>query len=266
MTDGTYRWDPDVYTRNAEAQLSWARGLVSADDLCGDEAILDIGCGDGVVSAFLAGLVPCGSVTGIDSSQNMISRASDRFPSGTHPSLSFHLMDATKITFDSRFDIAFSNAALHWIKDQRAVLTGVRRALRAGGRFLAQMGGHGNAADIIRIVTDVTSRPKWREYFTDFDFPYCFPAPEYYTRLLLDTGFTPVSVKLVPKDMAKDGATGLVGWLESTWMPYLERLDPGDRPAFIEEVVSSYCEAWPPAEDGIVHVAMMRLEVDAVSE
>ena len=74
-----HRWDPKVYEKSSSAQQKWAEELLSRISIRGDERILDIGCGDGKITAGVAKLVPRGSVVGLDNSREMISFARDRF-------------------------------------------------------------------------------------------------------------------------------------------------------------------------------------------
>ena len=113
-----FHWDAEEYAKNSAAQLGWAQELIAKLALKGDEFILDIGCGDGKVSAELARRVPRGGVTGIDSSLDMIQKARSAFPATAN--LSFALKDAREFGFESRFDVVFSNATLHWVKDHPA--------------------------------------------------------------------------------------------------------------------------------------------------
>lgn len=257
-----YAWNADDYAKNSSAQLQWAEELIAKLDLQDSESVLDIGCGDGKISVRLAHLVPDGYVLGIDQSESMIQRASEQFPPTTHPNLSFRHMDATKIHLSERFDIAFSNATLHWVEDQVAVLRGVRSCLKSGGRILFQMGGRGNAAEISGIVQEMIQRHRWRQYFEAFTPPYHFYGPEDYEVWLRECGFRPVRVELIPKDM-QHGIEGLKGWLRTTWFPYTDCLPVELRDAFLEEVLETYTATHPPDAMGNTHVKMVRLEIEA---
>lgn len=140
----------------------------------GDEHILDIGSGDGKVTVALSRQVPRGSVVGIDNSAEMVNRAREKFPEKRFPNLRFQATDARNLKFENTFDLVFSNATLHWVKDHVPVLRGIEQSLRSGGRILLQMGGKGNAAAVIRTVDGLIKRDKWRRCFTDFTFPYGF--------------------------------------------------------------------------------------------
>ena len=136
ITTQPYNWNAQDYAINSQNQFQWAKELIPKLELNGNEAMLDIGCGDGKITAELARCLPGGWVVGVDSSEKMITLAQSFFPPKNYPNLSFQMLDARTLTFRSQFDIAFSNAALHWIVDQKAVLDGVQRSLKPGGRLL----------------------------------------------------------------------------------------------------------------------------------
>jgi trans-aconitate methyltransferase len=260
---GRVRWDAEEYARNSAAQLSWARELIGKLGLSGNESVLDIGCGDGKVSAELALKVPRGEVVGCDSSPEMIDKARAAFPSAAHPNLSFQLADARSLGFRHRFEVAFSNATLHWVKDQNAVLRGVARGLKPGGRLLFQMGGRGNGEEIFAVANLMTASPQWRGFFEGFEYPWGFYGPEEYEPWCVEAGLRVRRAELIPKDMLQQGTEGLAGWIRTTWMPFTARVPAEKREAFIAEAVDRYIAAHPPDARGAVSVRMVRLEVEA---
>lgn len=259
----TYQWNARDYSKHSGQQQKWARELIAKLDLQGREAILDIGCGDGKVTAEIADRVPEGTVTGIDSSEQMISVARGGFPQQTHPNLSFSRMDARAIDFKSRFDIVFSNAALHWVIDHRPVLEGIHRCLKPGGKLLLQMGGKGNAADILEVIEKLKQQTEWRCYFNEFKFPYGFFSVDEYRPLLEKYGFLTDRIELIPREMVHDGQSGLEGWIRTTWLPYTERIPENLRSTFISAVSSQYLRRTRLDRNRKVHVSMVRLEVEA---
>ena len=256
-------WNADDYAKNSSAQSQWAEELIAKLALKGCEFVIDIGCGDGKITAQLARVVNNGYVLGIDSSESMIRRASEQFPGTTITNLSFRHMDATEICLSEKFDVAFSNATLHWVKDQTAVLRGVHSCLKPGGKVLFQMGGRGNAAKISDTIREIIVRPKWQQYYEGFKPPYHFYSPEEYKVWLVDNCFHPVRVELIPKDMQHAGIEGVTGWLRTTWFPYTDRLPTELREVFLGEVVETYLAAYPIDDRGNSHISMVRLEVQA---
>lgn len=175
-------WNAEDYAGNSSAQHEWALELFDKLSVQGDERILDIGCGDGKVTARMAQRLPRGRVCGIDLSPDMIRLAAERYSPETHSNLSFRQMDATDIRFSDVFDIAFSNATLHWVQDHLSILRGVHACLQPGGKILFQMGGRGNAVEILDAIRDITKRAAWENYFQAFTPPYHFYGPEEYNR------------------------------------------------------------------------------------
>lgn len=259
-----YDWDATDYARHSAAQRGWARELMTRLKLAGGESVLDIGCGDGVNTADIAAQVPEGFVLGVDSSEDMIASAKKRFPPERCPNLSFQTADARRLPFEARFDVIFSNAALHWVRNHAPVLAGIEKSLRPGGRILLQMGGKGNAALILSVLDVLCTQEAWRPFFDGFEFPYGFHEPETYTKWLREAMLKPVRVVLIEKDMAHADRDGMAGWIRTTWLPYTNRLPSERRSEFIEHIVETYLAKHPPDPDGTLHVGMVRLEVEAV--
>ena len=256
-------WDPKVYEKSSSAQQKWAEELLSRFSIHGDERILDIGCGDGKITAEVTKLVPRGFIVGLDNSREMISFARDRFPPESWPRLAFQYGDASDLQYEDEFDLVLSFACLHWVQDHRPVLEGIKRSLKNGGRILMQFGGRGNAAGILEAIEELISEEKWSRYFEGFKFPYGFFGPEEYLTWLERADLEVLRVELVMKDMVQIGREGLVSWFRATWLPYIERVPKVLREDFIQEVVDRYIRAHPLDNEGNVHVEMVRLEVEA---
>lgn len=256
-------WNAADYEKNSTAQFAWAQELIDKLNLQGNEHVLDIGCGDGKITAEIAKQVSYSPVVGIDQSTAMIHLAQTRYPQQQFPNLNFQLMDARQLTFNNQFTLAFSNATLHWIDDHLSVLQGIHRGLCSGGKLLLQMGGLGNAVDLVEAVNIVTRSHQWREYFVDFRFPYYFYGVEDYSVWLQAAQLRPIRVELIPKDMTHPGADGLAGWLRTTWFPYTHQVPEAQREAFISDFLQCYLQHHPIDAMGQTHVHMVRLEVEA---
>jgi len=265
MTKNTaqYSWNAEEYAKHSSNQYEWAKELIPKLKLSGNEAMLDIGCGYGKVTAMLSTYLPHGKVVGIDSSEEMIAQARQSFPQNDYPNLSFLRMDARELTFREQFDVAFSNAALHWIIDHQTVLSCVKDSLDSHGRLLFQMAGKGNAQEIIAVLEEMISEDTCEPYFKNFSFPYGFYGPEEYKTWLREAGFKPERVELLPKVAKLQGREGLAGWIKTTWLPFTERVPIHLRDSFINEIANRYIAAYPLDENGLAHVKMVRLEVQA---
>ncbi len=260
----TVAWDPAAYAAHSASQFAWARELLARLKLRGDEHILDVGCGDGKISAEIARALPSGSVTGVDASPEMIRYARRRFPRVNVPNLEFSVMDARHIRFRSHFDVVFSNAALHWVDDHQAFLRGVAAVLSPGGRLMVSCGGKGNAQEVFVALRNEMRRERWRPSFRKLERPYFFFSPDDYRKWLPRFGFHINHVSLADKEMVWPGREGLAAWLRTTWLPYTQRVPEAGREDFIAAVVERYVARHPLDSAGRVHVRMVRLEIEAV--
>jgi trans-aconitate 2-methyltransferase len=257
------RWNAADYAANSVVQQTWARELIARLKLGGDEQVLDVGCGDGKVTAEIAHAVPRGAVTGVDASAEMIAFARRAFPAKKHPNLEFHVMDARKIKSTRRFGIVFSNAALHWVDDHEAILRGAASVLKPGGRLIISCGGKGNAHDVFVALRPELRLKRWREFFRKLPRPYFFYSPADYEKWLPRYGFKTAGVRLAPKDATYPGRDGFAAWLRTTWLPYVQCVPENLREEFIVGVANRYVAKHPPDAEGKVHVRMVRLEIEA---
>lgn len=257
-------WNPDDYAKHSASQLAWARDLIERLRLRGDEAVLDVGCGDGKATAEVARAVPRGYVLGVDSSPESVTYARELYPARRFPNLEFRVMDARHLTSERQFDAIFSNATLHWVDDHPAFLAGCAGLLRRDGRLTISCGGAGNGTEVFAAAERLIGSPAWRSSFGGFRFPYYFYSTEHYQRWLPAAGLRPTRLELVERDMVHDGAAGMAGWVRTTWMPYTNRVPETRREAFVEEIVGAYLDEHPVDAAGRVHVRMIRLEVEAV--
>jgi len=259
----THKWDAKDYRDNSAVQQEWARELITKIRLKGNESVLDVGCGDGKITAEVAKKLPAGSIIGVDNSKEMIDLANTSFPRETYKNLLFKLCDAKKINFDNEFDIIFSNATLHWVKNHILVLNGIKKALKKNGKMLLQMGGKGNAKEITKTINLIKNKPEWKDYFINFKFPYNFYGPDEYRIFLDSIGLEINCIELIDKDMTHKGIEGLKGWIRTTWFPYTNRVPENLRNLFIDEIINKYIGKYPIDDHGYTHVKMVRLEVTA---
>ena len=257
-----HKWNPADYEKSSSAQFKWAMDLVSKLELRGDENVIDIGCGDGKITAAIADRVPRGKVLGIDLSGDMVEFACNKYQQHDYQNLSFQQKDATQLAYQDEFDVVVSFACLHWVKDHIPVLEGIRRSLKTPGRILLQFGGKRNAGEILDITEDLIRTDEWSTYFQGFNFPYHFYGAEEYQDWLKQVGLKAKRVELVPKDMVHLGKSGLEGIIRNTWLPYIERIPDELRAKFIGKIADRYIESHP-LQEGMVHVKMVRLEVEA---
>jgi trans-aconitate 2-methyltransferase len=145
-----YEFDGERYRAAAGHQREWGELLIAGLELQGDENILDLGCGDGALTARLADLVPRGLVLGLDASAGMIAATRPL----TRSNLRFALQDISTLDFEDEFDLIFSNSALHWLNDQPRLLAACHRALKKGGRLCGGFPGAGS----VRVLSRRSNR------------------------------------------------------------------------------------------------------------
>lgn len=258
-----YQWNAKDYRQNSAAQQQWAQELIAKLNLTGTEAVLDVGCGDGKVTAEIASHLPQGQVVGIDNSEAMITLANREYSSKQIPNLSFQQMDACELQFNAQFNVVFSNAVLHWIDNHIPVIAGIYQSLKPGGKMLLQMGAQDGLPEFMAALEKVLALPQWRDYFTEFSCPYGFKSVDEYQIWLPAAGFAIKRLELIKKHAVHQNAESFKGWIRTTWLPYTERLPAHQRQQFIDAIVAQYLQSNTPEHDGRVSVLMIRLEVEA---
>ena len=219
-------WNSSRYAQNARFVSDLGQPVLELLDPQPGERILDLGCGDG---ALTEKLVSAGcTVVGVDGSADMVQAAAKR-------GLDARVMDAYHLTFSQEFDAVFSNAALHWMSaDPNAVIQGVRRALKPGGRFVGEFGGHTNVAAI--CVALFASLERRGISNPDSLSPWFFPTVEEYSAKLNRAGFGVDYVELIPRPTPLP--TGMRAWLETFAIPLTKAIATSERDAFLDEVTA----------------------------
>ncbi|WBX85912.1 class I SAM-dependent methyltransferase [Sphingosinicella microcystinivorans] len=221
-----HNFDPAEYAAHAAFVPALGAAVLGLLAPKPGERILDLGCGDGVLTLKL---VEAGaSVLGTDADPAMVAAARAK-------GLDAEVMDGQRLSFEGGFDAVFSNAALHWMPDTAAVFAGVHRALKPGGRFVAECGGFGNIAAIRAGLRGVL---KARGYAVpDHEDQVYMTAPQ--ARAALEAaGFAVRSCDIIPRQTPL--ASGLAAWLTTFRTGFLDALEVADRDrqAVIDETVA----------------------------
>ena len=224
-------WNSEGYAKHARFVTELGSPVLELLAPRPGERILDVGCGDGVLTRKIADL-GC-AVVGVDSSPDFIAAA-------RRLGLEVFEQDATKMDFRPEFDAVFSNAALHWIKDADAVITRVARVLRPKGRFVAEMGGQGCVNTIQAALVDELDR---RGYEGQAAVPWYFPSVEEYGARLAAAGFDPTYIALIPRPTP---LPDMMGWLTTFSGCFTSLLPPEERTdylhAVLERIRSRLCD------------------------
>jgi trans-aconitate methyltransferase len=215
-------WDPERYERNARFVSDLGQGVLDLLAARAGECILDLGCGDGVLTERLV-TIGC-HVVGIDGSAAQVAAACQR-------GLDARVGDGEALDFPAEFDAVFSNAALHWMRQPDRVIEGVWRTLRPGGRFVGEMGGHGCVQTVIDALTAVLAAKGIDA--ARFN-PWYFPTVDDYRARLQRRGFRVDSIILFPRPTPLPG--DMTGWLETFAESFASALPTTERAAFLAEV------------------------------
>ena len=241
-------WDPESYAANARFVSDLGLPVLELLAPKAGERILDLGCGDGVLTKRIAD-VGC-DVVAIDSSPAFIEAARQL-------GLAAHVVDAVALPYREEFDAVFSNAVLHWIKRPDEMIAGVHRSLRSCGRFVAECGGFGCVDKIRRALVEALDT---RGIDGASRVPWYFPTPGDYATRLERAGFRVDSIALIPRPTPLPG--DITGFLETFGLAFLEGLTGRDRAEYLQEV-RSVLEPQLVNEDGIWIADYVRLRFAA---
>ncbi len=256
----THEFDGKKYEAASAHQKEWGTKLIAELDLRGTERVLDLGCGDGALTAQIADLVPQGQVVGIDASQGMIDAAAPK----ARANLRFLLMDINDLDFSDEFDAVFSNATLHWVKDHRRLYQNVTRALRHGGRVRFNFAGDGNCSRFYKVIRQAMSKAEFTAHFAEFQWPWYMPTVDEYAALVASGGLSRTRVWPENADRFFPNEDAMIRWVDQpSLVPFLARVPPPDKQAFRAWVVAKMIQE-TRQDDGRCFETFRRIHVYAV--
>ena len=224
----TSKWDAGDYARVGAFVAELGEAALDLLDPRPGEAILDIGCGDGALTQWIA--ERGATVVGIDNSESMVIAAKAR-------GLDARLMDAAQLRFSEAFDAAFSNATLHWVLDKERAARSIWFALKPGGRFAGEMGGSGNLAALREALDDMLIA---RGYGPPTYAANWYPSPEEFAALYEQAGFRDIDARLVHRPTVIDH--GIAAWVTTFRKGWLDRagVPEADRAEIAEAVAARF--------------------------
>jgi trans-aconitate methyltransferase len=215
-------WNPESYAKNARFVSELGEPLLELLQLVPGERVLDLGCGDGALTEKL--VAGGGVVLGIDASAEQVQAAHER-------GLEAEVCRVEDLPFIEEFDAVFSNAVLHWVKNQSTALAKIYRSLKPGGRFVVELGGFGCVVTIRSALHEMLRRRGVDPRAYD---PWFFPTADEYHALLKDQGFEVDSIALFPRPTLLPG--DISGWLETFAQPFLRAVPAENWDDYIKEV------------------------------
>jgi len=233
-------WNAGAYSRHSSLQAMLAEEQLGRLTLEGAERILDVGCGDGKITAEIAARVPRGSVLGVDPSQNMIAFATRHFGPPTRPNLRFEVADVRRLTYQAEFDRVISFNALHWVPEQAAALRSIRTALVHAGQALLRFVPQGGRKCLEDVIEEVRHSVRWAGYFRSFERPYAHFTPEEYRDLATQNGLRVLQMRLEDRAWDFQDREAFVAFGRATFVEWTRCLPESDWQAFIIDVLDHY--------------------------
>lgn len=232
-------WNAIGYQSISSLQEAIATKQLSRLTLGKSDRILDIGCGNGKVTAAIAQRIPQGSVLGVDASQNMITFAQQNY-GPIYPNLHFEVGDARNLSYQHEFDQIVSFNALHWIPEQDAVLRSIRTALKTDGQALLRFVPEGSRKCIEDVIEEVCQLPRWSNYFQDHQKPYFHPTPEAYCTLAEQNGLQVLQIQVEDQSWDFQTRQAFFAYCQVTLAEWTRLLPEDEWPAFITDVLDRY--------------------------
>ncbi|AGY60031.1 class I SAM-dependent methyltransferase [Gloeobacter kilaueensis] len=233
-------WNAAQYTQISALQRAMADEVLALLKLDGTEQVLDIGCGNGKITAQIAERVPAGAVLGIDSSEQMISFASSHFAPADWPRLRFEVADARHLPFKSEFDLIVSFNALHWIPEQDAALHSIHTALRPHGRAQLRLVPKGERPSLEDVLEQTRQSPRWSTSFQDFRDPYLHLTPEQYAARAEQNGLKILHLRTADKAWDFGSREAFFAFGQVTFVAWTWCLPEHEKPDFIADVLDRY--------------------------
>jgi trans-aconitate 2-methyltransferase len=247
-------WDAAEYEELSGPQTRWGADLLGRVFLRGDEAVIDAGCGTGRVTELLLGRLPGGTVLAVDGSEAMVGAARERFAGDARVRVEWQ--DLLELEVEEPVDVIFSTATFHWIKDHALLFRRLARALKPGGRLVAQCGGEGNIARTRAAMEEVMDEDRFREFFVGREDPWNFADPETTRERLEAVGFGGVEAWLHEEYAEFGSVDELARFLKTVVLGHhLERLPETERDPFSAKVAARL------AKRGMLVVDYVRLNV-----
>lgn len=233
-------WDAAAYARRSNMQEAMALEVLALLVLKGSERVLDIGCGDGRITAEIANRVPRGSVVGIDPSRDMISFAASRFTPSTRPNLRFEVADARDLPFSGEFDLVVSFNALHWIPEPDPPLRSIRRALKPNGAAQLRLVAVGLRKSLEKVLEETRLSPTWARYFANFRDPYLRLTPEQYAAAAERNSLRVDRIHTAAKAWDFETREAFIAFGSVTFVEWTRMLPAAEKPAFVKDALDHY--------------------------
>lgn len=241
-------WDAAAYHAVADPQFAWGQRLLATLALRGDETVMDAGCGSGRLTRLLLERLPRGRVIAVDLSPGMLETAREHLDHDFRGQVEYVQTDLLDLTLRHAVDVVFSTATFHWVADHPRLFANLARALRPGGRLLAQFGGQGNVERGRSRAARILAEPIFGAAFDGWTGPWHYPDARLTADRLREAGFTDVETSLFDEPTTfVDPAVYRRFLATVVFRVHLQRLsDPALRETFLDRCVEAAARDHPP--------------------
>jgi trans-aconitate methyltransferase len=233
-------WNAAEYSRRSQLQQAMADELLASLAVTGTERVLDVGCGDGRITAQIADRVPHGSVLGVDPSHDMIAFAASHYGAPKRPNLGFEVADARQLPYQGAFDLVVSLNALHWVPQQEQALRSIRAALKPDGRAVLRFASAGRRRSIEDVLEDTRAAPRWASHFEGCRAPYVHYTPDQYRALAQRCGLRVVSLRELDKAWDFQTREAFAAYCTITCVEWTRHVPEPQRLAFLNDMLDRY--------------------------
>ncbi len=240
---GATPWNAADYARHSSLQEAMASEVLAWLPLRGTESVLDVGCGDGHLTARIAERLPKGSIVGVDASPDMVAFATRTFVTSAAPTpdnLSFKVADARALGYSDAFDLIVSFNALHWVPEQAQALGAMTAALHPAGRMMLRLVVKGEHTSLETVAEEVRHEAQWRSYFEGFVDPYLRLTASEYAALATRQGLQVESqqTRYLSWDFGAEAA--FFGFCRAGFGAWTRRLPTSLGDEFVRAVIAAY--------------------------
>ena len=233
-------WNASEYARLSALQAAMAEEVLSLINLRGTETVLDIGCGNGKISAEIAARVPQGRVVGVDASAKMIAFADEH--AAAYSNVEFAVADARHLTFKQEFDLVVSFNALHWVPEQGLALESIRAAIKPNGRAQLRLVPKDKRKSLEDVINETRLSGRWERYFGGFRDPYLHLTQEEYSALAEQHGFRVLYVQTGDKSWDFQSRAAFASFGSVTFVEWTQHLPEAARIDFVNDALDRYRE------------------------
>jgi trans-aconitate 2-methyltransferase len=252
-------WDASEYARISALQAAMAEEVLLLLNLKGTERVLDVGCGNGKITAEIAGRLPQGTVVGTDASAAMVTFAAAHCDPALRPNLQFAVADARCLPYEHEFDLVVSFNALHWVPEQDKALNSIRSAVKQDGLAQLRLVPKGKRKSLEDVIEETRLSSRWIGYFKTFHDPYLHLTPKQYCVLAERNGFRVCRTHTEAKTWDFQSRSAFLTFGSVTFVEWTQHLPEAERLAFVTDVLDRYqlVAADAPGEESLFRFYQM---------